>query len=157
MIQDKIDAIRDACAGLIGSTIERFETAELLELEGIWSDWPDLPIRIYCTEQKLLSVSWSQFDDLWLTNDASLPFDVEDATIRWKPNGIDQISRVIGRNIEGVLLGRGQLAIESQEIEIWTRLLFDLGGAWLEIFNALDENGYDLHWAKPDGEFRECI
>jgi hypothetical protein len=24
------------------------------------------------------------------------------------------------------------------------------------VFNALDENGYDLHLTEPDGEFRKC-
>ena len=156
MTEDKINAICIACRPLIGRTIERFETAEILHDDGTWGDWPDLPIRVYCNNEQMLSVSWSRFDDLWLSNDASLPFIAEDATTRWKSNGIDQITGAIGRTIQGVSLGRGQMSIESREIEIWTRLVFDLGGKWLEVFNALDENGYDLHSAKPDGEFRNC-
>ena len=156
MIDDKIRAIADACTPLIGKTIERFETAEIRLLSGTWKDWPDLPIRFYCSDDTLLSVSWSKFDDLWLSNDNSLPFAAEDATTRWKSNGIEEICAAIGKRICGVSLGRGEMSIESHDIEIWTRLLFDLGGSWLEVFNALDENGYDLHLAKPDGEFRQC-
>lgn len=156
MIEDKINAIRDACTPFIGKTIERFETAEILHDDGTWDDWPDLPIRLYCTDQTLLSVSWSRFDDLWLSNDKSLPFAAEDATTRWKSNGIKKISAAIGRRIQGVSLGCGEMSIESRDIEIWTRLVFDLGRSWLEVFNALDENGYDLHDAEPDGEFRKC-
>ena len=48
------------------------------------------------------------------------------------------------------------MTIASREIEIWTHLLFDLDGKWLEVFNALDENEYALHVVKPDGEFRAC-
>jgi hypothetical protein len=156
MIAEKINAIREASAPIIGRTIERFETAEILHDDGSWDDWPDLPIRIYCTGQALLSISWSRFDDLWLSNDLSLPFAAEDATTRWKSNGISQIIPAIGCTIHGVSLGRGQMTIESREIEIWTRLVFDLGGKWLEVFNALDENEYALHVVKPDGEFRKC-
>ena len=156
MIEDKISAIRDACTPLIGKTIERFETAEILHDDGAWGDWPDLPIRFYCSDHTLLSVSWSRFDDLWLSNDKSLPFAAEDATTRWKANGIGKIRPAIGHRIQGVSLGRGEMSIESRDIEIWTRLVFDLGGRWLEVFNALDENGYDLHVAEPEGEFRKC-
>lgn len=156
MIEDKISAIRDACKPLIGKTIERFETAEILHEDGTWDDWSDLPIRLYCSDFTLLSVSWSRFDNLWLSNDNSLPLAVEDATTRWKSNGIQKIIAAIGQKICGVSLGRGEMSIESHDIEIWTRLVFDLGGSWLEVFNALDENGYDLHLTKPDGEFRKC-
>ena len=156
-IEDKINAIREASTLLIGRTIEKFETAEILHDDGTWGDWPDLPIRVYCTDQKMVSISWSKFDDLWLSSDMSLPFATEDATTRWKSNGIDQLNMAIGQKIQGVLLGRGKMTIESRDIEIWTRLVFDLGGTWLEVFNALDENGYALHIGKPSGEFRKCI
>lgn len=156
MLEHKINAIRDACAPIIGMTIERFETAEILCGDGTWHDWPDLPIRLYCAGQRLLSVSWSRFDDLWLSNDKSLPFAAEDATTRWKTNGIDRISDMVGRCVEGVSLGRGEMSIKSRDIEIWTRLVFDLGDRWLEVFNSLDENGYDLHQVEPVGEFRKC-
>ena len=58
MIDAKINAIREACVPLIDGTIQRFETAEILHDDGTWDDWPDLPIRIYCTGHALLSVSW---------------------------------------------------------------------------------------------------
>lgn len=157
MIEDKINAIRKACAPLIGKTIDRFETAEILHDDGTWENWPDLPIRFYCADKSLLSVSWSRFDDLWLSNDMSLPFVAEDATTRWKLNGIEHIIPAIGNTIHGVSLGRGQMSIESHDIEIWTRLLFELDGKWLEVLNALDENAYFLHLTKPNGEFRNCI
>ena len=157
MSEDKCRAIRQACKPLIGKTIERCESAEIRRDDGTWHDWPDLPLRLYCSGHTLLSVSWSRFDDLWLSNDESLPFAAEDATIRWKANGIEKIAAAIGRRICGVSLGRGSMTIESRDIEIWTRLVFDLGGMWLEVFNALDENGYALHASEPVGEFRLCL
>lgn len=33
----------------------------------------------------------------------------------------------------------------------------ELEGQWLEVFNALDENGYDLHSTFPTGEFQHCL
>lgn len=149
-------AIRVACAPVIGRSIERIETAEILHDDGEWDDWRDLPIRIYCSDQTLLSVSWSRIDDLWLSYDKSLPFEVDDATTRWKSNGVEQISAANGETILGVWLGRGKFSSGSSEIEVWTRLIFDLGGKWLEVFNGLDENRYDLHKVKPDGEILLC-
>jgi len=156
MIQSKINAIRECCTPVVGQTIDRFETAEILHDDGTWENWPDLPIRIYCADGTLLSVSWSRFDDLWLSNDDSLPFPVEDDKTRWKVNGLDKIDTAVGKVIHGVMLGRGEMTIESREIDIWTRLVFDLGSMWFEVFNAMDENGYDVHLAKPQGEFVHC-
>ena len=52
------------------------------------------------------------------------------------------------------MLGRGEMTIEGRDVEIWTLIETDRG--WLEIFNALDENGYDLHAEKPAGMFVRC-
>jgi hypothetical protein len=117
MLDDKINLIREACTPLIGRTIERLETAEIRHDDGTWSDWPDLPIRVYCSNQQMLSIAWSRFDDLWLSNDTSLPFVAEDATTRWKSNGIAQIKGAVGRKIQNVLLGRGQMTIAISEHE----------------------------------------
>jgi len=157
MVESKINAIRAACTPVIGSKIAHFETAEILHDDGTWDDWPDLPLRLFCSNGVLLSISWSRFDDLWLSNDLSLPFAAEDAATRWKTNAVPQLEGILGRVIDAVWLGRGQMTIDSHDIEIWSRLVFDLGGHWLEVFNALDENGYDLHAAKPVGEFRKCV
>ncbi len=153
----KVSAIQKHFARLIGSRINRYETAELLHDDGTWGSWPDLPIRIYTESNSLISVSWSRFDDLWLANDHSLPFAAVEATTRWIENGVAAPKGCLERTIHGVMLGRGEMSIEGREIEIWTRLVMDLGDRWFEIFNALDENGYDLHTTKPIGEFIDCI
>jgi len=49
------------------------------------------------------------------------------------------------------------MSIEGRDIEIWTRLVIQVDGGWLEIFNALDENGYAFQRQKPDGEFLPCV
>lgn len=113
-----------------------------------------IPIRICRDRGLLLSVLWSWFDELWLSNDTALPFPADHAAARWRTNGIDELRPAIGRRIQGVLLGRGDMSIQSRDIEICTRLVFDPGGRWLEVFNALDENGYVLHVVEPEGEFR---
>ena len=72
-------------------------------------------------------------------------------------SGIPKINGDIGKMIQSVMLGRGQMTVEGREIEIWTRLVLDLGGLRLEIFNALDEDGYDVHDANRIGDFVHCI
>lgn len=42
-------------------------------------------------------------------------------------------------------------------VEIWTRLLIQVDEGWLEVFNALDENGYIFHAARPAGSFVSYI
>jgi hypothetical protein len=104
-----------------------------------------------------VSISWSRFDDLWIAEDLSLPFPVEDSTVRRVSNGIDEINPVVGASIRSVMLGQGQMSIEGQEVEIGTRMLIEVDGGWLEIFNALDENGYAFHARRPAGMFVPCI
>jgi len=152
----KIDAIRFHFGPLLGKRITRYQTAESLHEDGTWSIWPDLPIRIYTEESSLVSISWSCFDDLRLTADESLPTWADDETTRWVENGIETINECLGRSIRGVLLGRGEMSISDREIEIWTRLIIDLGDRWLEVFNALDENGYALHHELPASEYTKC-
>ncbi|MDB5335927.1 MAG: hypothetical protein JWN70_1546 [Planctomycetaceae bacterium] len=86
-----------------------------------------------------------------------MPFPVEDDETRWVNNGLPNINDCIGRTIAGVLLGRGAMSMAGREIEIWTRLVLNLDDRWLEIVNALDENGYELHDTMPTGEFVHCI
>jgi hypothetical protein len=86
-----------------------------------------------------------------------LPFPTDDATVRWVQDGVARIQPAVGTLISAVLIGRGQMSIEGRELEIWTRLLIECDGCWLEIFNALDENGYDFHTTMPTGTFLKCI
>ncbi len=157
MLDLKVLAIRQHFAEWIGSKLISYETAELLLSDGTWSPWPDLPIRLFADSDRVIAISWSRFDDLWIANDSSLPFSIEGSTIRWVRNSIDAVNACVGGTIHSVSLGRGQLSIEDREIEIWTRLLIKVGDRWLEIFNALDENGYKVHTAIPTGDFRACI
>lgn len=46
---------------------------------------------------------------------------------------------------------------EQRAIQLWTRLVIDLGDVWLEIVNSLDENGYHIHNTMPPGEFVVCV
>lgn len=157
MLTEREADIRRAFSPTIGSTLNGYSTAELLLDDGTWEAWPDLPIRIEWGSTKLLAVAWSKFDDLWLAADTSLPFSVEGSTIRWVANSIDKINPVVGATIRSVLLGRGEMSIEGKDVEIWTRLVVETSSGWLEIFNALDENGYDFHTERPAGTFKRCI
>ncbi len=95
MIQTKIREIQFHFADVIGTKIERYETAELLQSDGKWDDWPDLPIRLYTESGKLISVSWSEFDDLSVAAEQSLPTWAEGSTIRWVENSIEKINPAI--------------------------------------------------------------
>ena len=156
-LQGKIDAIRKHFGPWIGREIASYETAELLGQEGTWAAWRDLPIRLFAPGGHTLAVAWSELDDLWMATDSVLPFAIEDANVCWVQNSIQRIHPVLGAAIRSVALGRGHLSIEGREIEIWSRLLIEVAGGWLEIFNALDENGYDFHARRPGGQFIECV
>jgi len=157
MPDSKISQIRSHFSAVIGAKLLQYETAELLLDDGTWDAWPDLPIRLYPDTGTLIAVSWSQFDDLWIATDFSLPFSVEGQSIRWVKNSIEGLNAAIGATIRSVMLGRGEMSIEGRDIEIWTRLVIQLDESWLEVFNALDENGYDFHTQRPSGTFIPCI
>lgn len=153
----KLDLIRSHFSPMIGRRLAYYRTAELLLADGSWSPWPDLPIRLYTSPESLVAVSWSRFEDLELSNLGELPIWADDATTRWVENGITRINPCLNCVIESVWLGRGQMTWDGREIEIWSSLLISVGDTWLEVFNALDENGYDIHTKFPDGEFVRCI
>ncbi len=157
MLASKIVEIQAHFAELIGEVIVRYETAELLLEDGSWADWADLPIRLFTATNRLLAISWSRFDDLWLANDTSLPFPTEGSTVRWVINGHRAINPSVGASIKSVMLGRGDMSIEGMGVEIWTRLVVELDQGWLEVFNALDENGYAFHHERPVGTFVPCF
>jgi hypothetical protein len=144
-------------AAIIGEEIIRYEAAELLLDDGTRESWPDLPIRLYTGSNKLVAMSWSRFDDLWLADDPSLPFPIGDSTIRWVVNGLEEINPAVGASIKSVMLGRGEMSIDGKEVEIWTRLVIQVDEGWLEVFNALDENGYGFHAVRPAGVFIPCL
>ena len=153
MIDRKIEEIRSHFAAIVGARINRYETADLELDDGTWDHWPDLPIRLYTDAGDVIAISWSGIDALWIARDLSLPFSIDGSTIRWVSNSIDRINPAVGTSIRSVMLGQGEMSIEGKEVEIWTRLLIELDKGWLEIFNALDENGYDFHNEKPSGNF----
>ena len=157
MIDHKVSDIRSHFADVLGSKIIRYETAELLRDDGTWDSWPDLPIRIYTETSKLISISWSRFDALWIAADLSLPFSIEGSTVRWVANSIDKINPVVGGTVRAAMLGQGEMSWDGVNIEIWTRLLIEVDNGWLEIFNVLDENGYDFHAQMPTGNFAPCV
>ena len=63
-------------------------------------------------------------------------------------------SPVIGRTIRGFWLGGTAKLLSfggGHDIPGWCRLYLDLGeDLWLEVYNALDDNGYELHAGKPN-------
>jgi hypothetical protein len=112
---------------------------------------------LHTDRQKVIAIAWSSFDDLWIATDSSLPFPIEGSTVRWVRSSIGKINGALGKPIRSVMIGRGQMSVEGRDVEIWTRLLVEVGSAWLEVFNALDENGYDFHLRRPAGIFIPCV
>lgn len=156
-LEKKIELIRSHFLPVLGSRVVSYETAEHLHDEGTWTPWPDLPIRLFTDTSIIVAVSWWNFDQLWMAANSTLPFSVEGETVRWVENGIERINGMIGSVIRSVRLGRGEFSVESRSVEIWTRLLIQVDDFWLEVFNALDENGYDLHSHMPTGDFVTCV
>lgn len=155
--RDKVREIQACFSAVIGEKFIRYETAELLLSDDTWNPWQDLPIRLHTHTGKLISIAWSQFDDLWIANDSSLPFSVDVSTTRWVSNSVEKINAALGATIKSVMLGQDEMSIEGSDIRIWTRLLIQVDEHWLEIFNALDENGYDFHTERPIGTFITCV
>lgn len=110
MIDRKLREIRSLFAAIHGEKFIRYETAELLLEDGTWESWPDLPIRLYTGTGKRIAISWSRFDDLWITEDSSLPFPIEGLAIRWVKDGIEGLDAAIGGSIGSVMLGRGEMS-----------------------------------------------
>jgi hypothetical protein len=156
MIDEKTRHIAHAFCPAVGSMITGYTTAELRLEDGTWDPWPDLPVRLEWGDGNIIAVSWSKFDDLWLATDLSLPFDVGSQDVRWVRNSHVALDQAIGARISSVLLGRGEMSLDGVDIEVWTRLLVQLDDACLEVFNALDENGYDFHVRFPPGQFVTC-
>lgn len=156
--QSKIDLIRRHFGPLMGKSIVRFQTAEsrLLD-EDSWFEDTGLPIRIHFESDALIGISWSRFDDLWLANDHSLPCAADPTQTRWIENGAPWMSSCIGKNLRRVLLGKGQMSIEGQGLDIWTRLVLDLGQRFLEVSNGLDDNCFEVHSACPDDGLVDCL
>lgn len=59
---------------------------------------------------------------------------------------------IIGATISGY--EAAELQLDGRNLD---EIVDPLDKGWLEIFNALDENGYDFHAEKPSGKFIPCI
>lgn len=156
--KQKIALIQCRFGNLIGKEITSYELPQIwIESENRWDNWMDLPLFLTfgdCT----LSISWCNFDELFIEDGRVIPFSLGGSIVRWLTEGIDTLDKVIGRTLSSASLGRGEMSIGGSDIEIWTRLLLSLNdGSTLDIFNALDENGLELLSEKPRGESIKCI
>lgn len=156
-LEAKQAAIQAAMSGLVDRRLLRYETAELRLDDGTWGAWNDLPIRLYVDDGEVVSVSWSKFDDLWIERGLRLPFSIEGSTVRWVENALPALNQALGQRIFSVSLGTDNRAIADRGFATWTRLLLELESGWLEVFNALDENGYEFYATRPEGRFERCI
>jgi len=155
---EKCAALRTIFRPLLGDRLSRYATAELFVAEDEeWSAWDDLPIRLYWASGAVTSVSWTKFDELVLTPDGSLPawlMKSDSNQPRWVENGRPALNFLLGSCLQGVELGRGEMSVEGRELEIWTRVILRFENGWLEIYNALDQNGYAAHKEQPIGATR---
>lgn len=154
-LDDKLRLVRAAFAPLVGARLSAVETAELHLDDGTWSPWRDLPIRLYTDTGAVVSVSWSKFDDLWIAPGTPLPFSIEGSEVRWVRDAEPVPASFVGGRIGAVWLGRDAMSFGGPTVPIWTRLFVQVGSGWLEIYNALDENGYERHDVLPEAE-RVC-
>jgi hypothetical protein len=145
-LKEKTDLIHHQFSALIGKEILGYELAQIwCEETASWSEWNDLPVFLSIGSGEL-SISWQKFDELAIEAGRVLPFSLCGSTVRWIGSGNFHLDAAIGRIVESVSLAQGEMTIGGSEIEIWTRLLLHFsGGGSLEIYNALDENGFELH------------
>lgn len=150
----KAELVKKAFEHFIGSKLIGYSIAEVFYEE--WEPWNDLPIRLHFDNGGMVAAAWSRFHDLWLSNDLSLPFDIYDSKIRWVENNLPELNPLLGGVMISVSLGQGTLAVEDRDIHLDTRLLMNTDRGVLDIYNALDENGYALMLDLPE-ETRLCV
>ena len=157
-IEDKVELIQKSFSDLIGSEISGYEIAQMwCEEEQEWSDWMDLPLYL-TIDEKVLSISWTKFDDLAIDLGRFIPFSLGGTSVRWLCEDVEMLDSILGNKVVSISLGRGDMTIEEKDVEIWTRLLITLSnGSTFEIYNALDENAFKLHSIEIDGVVRKCI
>jgi len=150
-LEEKVQLVESSFSHLIGKELSGYEIAKV-EIEGKWSYWHDLPIFL-SFDNDLLAISWTQLNELAISSHRVLPFNVAGFTLAWAEEGFEPLDKIFGTTIISVSLGKGEFSLEGNDIEIWTRLFIGLNnGKTLEIFNALDENGYCLHENEVCGE-----
>jgi len=142
-LDEKITLIRDRFRPIVGQEIHFYEVAHLWDENGSeWTEWMDVPLFLTIGPQTF-SISWTRFDELAIENERNLPFSLCRSTVRWECEGIAVLDGVVGKRVMSVAIGKGSMTVEKQKIEIWTRLLFALDdGSVLDVYNALDENGF---------------
>lgn len=144
-LQEKVTLIRKQFKGLLGQRISGYELAELWsESDRRWSPWRDLPVVLTFESGASLSISWSKFDDLGIEKGRVLPFSLSGCTVRWVSEGTPDLDNGVGYAVESIALASGEMST-GRTVEIWTHLYLRLsnGGA-LDIYNALDENGFSF-------------
>lgn len=157
-VDEKIELILERFKPLVGAEFRGYEFAQMwCSDEKVWFDWMDIPIFL-SFDESTLSISWEKFDDLSIENGRVLPFSLGGSTVRWLCEGVELLDSIIGQKILGVSLAKGRMTLGNADVEIWTRLLIELSsGATLEIFNALDENGIEVHANGFEETARKCI
>lgn len=133
-----------------------------LALQHVWVVW-DLDDDEWFTDAPVLldfgaasvAVDHQKFGDValtWDTVDPARPIEDDFFHLEWRPEPLPELAGLPGRVLRHVELlewvggGHGDVATGS------IALGFDLAPAWLTIFNALDENGFEHD--PPDGRYR---
>ena len=156
-LDSKQSAVTDTFGPVVGEALNSFETAQLKYETEDWSDWFDLPIRLRFSNNSMVSIAWSKFDDLWLAKDSSTHFSMDGFEHRWLTNAVSLLAPALNQHLRGVRIGRGFMTFGHLKPEIWTRLLLEFDHGYAEIFNALDVNAFAFHEKMPEGEFIKCL
>lgn len=144
----------------VGLPLLRYETAEMLTHDQTWEPWNDLPIRLHIGPGAPVCVVWMYTYRLLIECDAPVPHWntwTEPDQFRWAANALPLLEPLRGGTLRSAHLGRDtNLAPNDLAFNEWNRLLVEFDRGWLEVFNALDQNGYAVHAARPDGEWVRC-
>ncbi len=132
-----------------------------LSLRHVWVVWDldddewfaDAPVLLDFGSTRL-AVDHQKFDEValsWDTVDPARPIEDGSFHLEWRPEALPALADLPGRGLRRVELlewvgGDGDFATGSVAVG------FDLAPAWLTVFNALDENGFEHH--PPDARYR---
>jgi hypothetical protein len=134
-----------ALRALIGQTIQSSWIAWTQEYN-VWLSSDPVVLRI---GEQNLEIACSEFEKVYLfwntINVLEAPDRGSFTDSFWKMNGLPELSRVIGQKIQQVFLLEAELRImhEGYESSTWclNGIEFELSEGYLQVYNALDENG----------------
>lgn len=143
----------------VGLTLLRYETGMLRDAQNSYRSWHEAGIWLHLGPGEPVMVRWSVIELLVVDFDEPLPPWDESANPDFGSvvNALPELNPLCGCALRAVYLDATDDHWEGASLVLRRpRLLLEFDRGWLEVFNALQENGYTTHATRPDGEWIRC-